>query len=268
MSTLDDAPTEASVPERQRPILGHPTPSTQDFLPHSSGEELPGKLIVIEGGDGSGRSTQIRLLHEWLEWTGFAVQTMGLRRSRLMGKDLKELAQRNELQRTTNVLLYATDFYDQIENRITPALRAGFVVLADRYTLTLMCRARVRGLTEDYLNGIFAYVPEPALRLMLDVPPEEAFDRFFAAKQQIDHWECGGDLNLASNLYESFITYQRDLRHHFDTEVKRKGYRVVDGARSVADVNEDLRGEIGEVLGIQDLHYTPSDKLQGLFQKR
>src|SRR5580765_2172106 len=118
--------------------------------------EITGSLIVIEGMDGSGRSTQIALLQEWLESEGFAVQTSGLRRSNLVGRDIDELLAKNAVTRLTLSLMYATDFFDQVEHRILPALRAGTVVLADRFIFTLIARAVVRGITLDYISGLYA----------------------------------------------------------------------------------------------------------------
>jgi len=107
--------------------------------------KFPGKLIVIEGADGSGRSTQISQLTHWLEANGFAVRHMGLRRSHLVSEELEDAKQGNVLTHTTLSLFYATDFFDQLVHDLIPALRAGFIVLADRYVYTLMARDLVRG---------------------------------------------------------------------------------------------------------------------------
>ncbi len=123
--------------------------------------EITGSLIVIEGMDGSGRSTQIALLQEWLESEGFAVQTSGLRRSNLVGRDIDELLAKNAVTRLTLSLMYATDFFDQVEHRILPALRAGTVVLADRFIFTLIARGVVRGINRDYISGLYAMALRP-----------------------------------------------------------------------------------------------------------
>src|SRR5258707_1062344 len=112
--------------------------------------EIAGTLIVIEGMDGSGRSTQISLLQEWLESEGFAVQTSGLRRSNLVGRDIDQLLAKNAVTRLTLALMYCTDFFDQLEHRIVPALKSGAVVLADRYIFTLIASSWVRGINRDY----------------------------------------------------------------------------------------------------------------------
>src|SRR6202011_245609 len=137
--------------------------------------EITGRLIVIEGMDGSGRSTQITLLQEWLESEGFAVQTSGLRRSNLVGRDIDELLAKNAVTRLTLALMYATDFFDQVEHRILPALRSGTVVLADRFIFTLIARGVVRGINRDYMTGLYAMALRPHLTFWLNVRPETAF---------------------------------------------------------------------------------------------
>lgn len=239
-----------------------------DYLPGSLKEDFPGKLIVLEGPDGSGRSSHIKLLGEWLEWQGFAVQTMGLKRSKLLGEDLNSLGKNNELHHRTRVLLYATDFYDQIENRIVPALRAGFIVLADRYTLTLMARATSRGLDSEYMRGLYRYAPRPDLRLRLDISPRTAFHRLFSAKQALSHFEFGGDLHLAEGVFSSFVTYQEKLRTEFQELGETMAYRTIAGERSVVEVNRELREAVGFLLGVEDLHYTPSHALRSLWDQR
>ena len=156
-------------------------------LPGVRPEELSGTLIVIEGTDGSGRSTQIYLLTEWLESQGFAVQTMGLRRSYLVGEDIDALLAENAVTRMTLALMYSTDFFDQLERRILPALRSGLIVLADRYIFTLIARAAVRGIARDYLHGIYETALRPDLTFWLNVRPEIAFDREFKKSQTISY---------------------------------------------------------------------------------
>ena len=140
-------------------------------LPGVSDEEFGGSLIVIEGMDGSGRSTQISLLTEWLESEGFAVETMGLRRSGLVAKDIDALLAENTITRMTLTLMYATDFYDQLEHRIIPALRSDFVVLADRYFYTLIARAVARGIERDYLNGLYEMAVAARSHVLAQRPP-------------------------------------------------------------------------------------------------
>jgi len=169
--------TEAVAPPPPSPPPPKPAPASEDSgTQYFFGEplvgfdpsEITGSLIVIEGMDGSGRSTQIMLLQEWLESEGFAVQTSGLRRSNLVGRDIDELLAKNAVTRLTLALMYATDFFDQVEHRILPALRSGTMVLADRYIFTLIGRGVVRGINRDFLaerppgNRLWPRIPQGA----------------------------------------------------------------------------------------------------------
>jgi dTMP kinase len=228
--------------------------------------EITGNLIVIEGMDGSGRSTQIALLQEWLESEGFAVQTSGLRRSNLVGRDIDELLAKNAVTRLTLALMYATDFFDQVEHRVLPALRSGTVVLADRFIFTLVARGVVRGINRDYLNGLYAMALRPHLTFWLNVRPETAFAREFKKAQAISYWEAGRDMSLSHDLYWSFIRYQTMIKREFEVMAKRHSFIELDGEASVSAVNKQLRHRIGEQLGIRASKYTPSAALAHLWR--
>jgi dTMP kinase len=228
--------------------------------------EITGSLIVIEGMDGSGRSTQITLLQEWLESEGFAVQTSGLRRSNLVGRDIDELLAKNAVTRLTLALMYATDFFDQVEHRILPALRSGTVVLADRFIFTLIARGVVRGINRDYMGGLYAMALRPHLTFWLNVRPETAFGREFRKAQAISYWEAGRDMSLSHDLYWSFIRYQTMIKREFEVMAKRHGFIELDGEASVSSVNKQLRQRIGEQLGIRSTKYTPSAALAHLWR--
>jgi dTMP kinase len=230
-------------------------------LPGVKEEELSGSLIVLEGTDGSGRSTQIALLTEWLESEGFAVQTMGLRRSFLVADDIDALLAENAVTRLTLALMYATDFFDQLERRILPALRSGLVVLADRYIYTLIARSAVRGIGRDYLHGIYEMALRPDLTFWLNVKPEVAFDREFKKSHTINYWESGRDMSLSNDLFRSFIRYQSLIRKEFEYLSRRHGFIDVDGEASVATVNNQLRKRIATHLGIRSTSYHPSHAL-------
>jgi dTMP kinase len=228
--------------------------------------EITGNLVVIEGMDGSGRSTQIALLQEWLESEGFAVQTSGLRRSNLVGRDIDELLAKNAVTRLTLALMYATDFFDQIEHRILPALRSGTVVLADRFIFTLIARGVVRGINRDYMSGLYAMALRPHLTFWLNVRPETAFGREFKKAQAISYWEAGRDMSLSHDLYWSFIRYQTMIKREFEVMAKRHNFIELDGEASVSTVNKQLRQRIGEQLGIRATKYTPSAALAHLWR--
>jgi dTMP kinase len=228
--------------------------------------EISGTLIVIEGLDGSGRSTQISLLQEWLESEGFAVQTSGLRRSNLVGRDIDELLAKNAVTRLTLALMYCTDFFDQLEHRIVPALKSGAVVLADRYIFTLIARSVVRGINRDYLSGLYAMALRPHLTFWLNVRPETAFGREFRKAQAISYWEAGRDMSLSHDLYWSFVRYQTMIKREFEAVAKRQNFLELDGEASVSTVNKLLRQRIAEHLGIRTTKYTPSSALAHLWR--
>ena len=228
--------------------------------------EITGSLVVIEGMDGSGRSTQIALLQEWLESEGFAVQTSGLRRSNLVGRDIDQLLAKNAVTRLTLALMYATDFFDQVEHRILPALRSGTVVLADRFIFTLIARGVVRGINRDYMSGLYAMALRPHLTFWLNVRPETAFAREFKKAQAISYWEAGRDMSLSHDLYWSFIRYQTMIKREFEVMAKRHSFIELDGEASVSAVNKQLRQRIGDQLGIRATKYTPSSALAHLWR--
>src|SRR5574340_321394 len=181
--------------------------------------DLSGKLIVIEGTDGVGRSTQINLLKPWLEQQGRAVLDTGIKRSALAGKGIQQAKQGHTLGRVTLNLFYATDFADRMENEIVPALRAGFVVLTDRYIYSLIARASVRGIDPSWVRNVyrFALVPDAVFYLRIGVDeliPRVVFSTGF------DYWESGMDLHPSEDMYESFQKYQTALLSEFEKLVE------------------------------------------------
>lgn len=263
-----------SAPAPAEPSAPKPAPSEAEYSQSFFGEslvgldpsDLNGTLIVMEGMDGSGRSTQIALLQEWLESEGFAVQTSGLRRSNLVGRDIDELLAKNAVTRLTLSLMYATDFFDQLEHRIVPALRSGAVVLADRFIFTLIARSVVRGINRDYLTGLYAMALRPHLTFWLNVRPETAFAREFKKAQAISYWEAGRDMSLSHDLYWSFVRYQTMIKREFEVMAKKNSFIELDGEASVPAVNKLLRQRIGEQLGIKASKYTPSAALAHLWR--
>jgi dTMP kinase len=267
-SATNVARSNGKVVKRAKSVLPAELPSRfcGTPLPGVNESELHGTLIVLEGTDGSGRSTQIALLTEWLESEGFAVQTMGLRRSSLVSKDIDVLLAENVVTRLTLALMYATDFYDQLEHRILPALRSGMVVLADRYFFTLVARAAVRGLDEDYLHGIYEMAMRPDLTFWLNVRPEVAFDREFKKSHSISYWEAGRDMSLSNDLFQSFIRYQSMVKKEFERLSRIHNFVELDGNNTVSVVNKELRKQIGALLGIRGTRYTPSHSLAHLWR--
>ena len=217
-------------------------------IPRVDLERLAGKLIVVEGADGSGRSTQIEMLVEALEGSGHATVQVGLKRSTLVSEELDRAQQGNILSRTTLSLFYATDFADQLENIILPALKAGFIVLADRYIYTLMARDMVRGMDETWLKNLYGIALEPDAVFYLNVPPEELVQRNFAKNMSLDYWESGMDIGLSRDMFDSFMQYQRAMENTFRHLQTTYGFTIVDGMRSAEAINAELRKKIEHVL--------------------
>lgn len=219
-----------------------------DGIPGVQPEELAGKLIAVEGADGSGRSTQIAALVEWLEITGHATVQVGLKRSTLVSEELERAQNGNILSRTTLSLFYATDFADQLENVILPALKAGFIVLADRYIYTLMARDMVRGMDIAWLKNLYGMALKPDAVFYLAIEPTELVQRNLAKTATLDYWESGMDLGLSRDLFDSFLEYQTLMQTAFRKLQKTYGFTIVDGTRAVDEVNAELRKKIDLVL--------------------
>jgi dTMP kinase len=216
-------------------------------LPAVEAGELKGKLIVVEGADGVGRSTHITLLKEWFENTGHAVLDTGMTRSVLAGKGLKAATNGNTLGRIAMSLFYATDFADRLENEIMPALRAGFVVLTDRYIYSLMARAIVRGADPRWIRGVNEFAPKPDIVIYLRADVDQLVRRVVQTTG-FNYWESGMDLNLGDDMYDSFCEYQRRLLGVFDSMSREHGFHVIETAAQIEDVYDRIRNRLAPLL--------------------
>jgi dTMP kinase len=197
------------------------------LLPETNLSDLSGKLIVIEGTDGAGRTTQIDLLKPWLEELGHAVLDTGMARSSLAGDGIRRAKEGNNLGPVTQSLFYATDFVDRLENEIIPALRAGFIVLTDRYIYSLMARAIVRGMDPAWIRSIFTVALKPDAIFYLRVGIDELVPRVIFSRG-FDYWESGMDLNPGRDMYDSFCSYQQALLAEFDRLSVEYNFETVD----------------------------------------
>ena len=209
---------------------------------------LSGKLLVIEGADGSGRSTQISLLTEWLERKGYPVVNVGLKRSTLISKQLIAAQQSRAIGPITLNLFYATDFVDQLENVIIPALRAGFVVLSDRYIYTLMVRAIVRGVDPAWIRSMYSLAIVPDAVFYLKVDAQLLIERNFQKKATLDYWESGMDIGYSQDMFQSFFTYQKKIQKQFLLMKEEYGFQVINGNRSARAITKDLEWRIETLL--------------------
>jgi dTMP kinase len=218
-------------------------------LPGLPAAELPGKLIVVEGADGSGRTTEVALLKEWLEVEGHAVVDTGLRRSDLVSGEIDRAKQGHTLGATTMALLYSVDFADQLENKIVPALAAGSTVLADRYIYTLMARAIVRGASREWARELYGYALRPDLVVFLDARSVILLHRAIGKYGSLDYWESGMDLSLSRDLFESFFLYQDRLSKEFAWMRDEYSFHWVDANRAPDQVHADVQRLVAPLYG-------------------
>ncbi|NGZ10094.1 MAG: thymidylate kinase [Nitrospira sp. LK70] len=218
-----------------------------DGLKYLDPSDLKGKLIAIEGTDGVGRTTHIELLQEWLEVQGYGVMTTGWTRSNLMSKTIEMAKAGNILDRWSLSLLYATDFADRLEHQVIPALRSGFVVLADRYIYTAFARDFVRSADRKWIRDVFGFALIPDLVCYLRIDVETLALRVIETTG-MNYWESGMDLRLGADLYDSFKKYQSLLIEEFDKMAMEFGFSVVDARKSPEEIQDELRGCILPVL--------------------
>jgi dTMP kinase len=216
-------------------------------LPGVDISELQGKLIVIEGPDAVGRSTQITLLRQWLEQEGHAVLDTGMARSALAGKGIKMAKEGNTLGPITMTLFYTTDFADRLENEIVPALRAGFVVLIDRYIFSIMARAIARGEDRKWIEQVagFALVPHAVFYLRAEV--QHLVSRVVLGRGAFDYWESGMDLRFGPDMYESFLRYQARLIKALDSMVEPYEFTTIDAGQPIPQIFRSLQRQISRL---------------------
>lgn len=231
------------MPLSEKKFFGRKPPEIADA-------NFSGRLFVIEGADGSGRSTQIDSLRQWLESKGFAVCQLGLLRSNLVAEQLEEAKQGNVLTHTTLSLFYATDFFDQQVHNLIPALRAGLIVLADRYVYTLMARDIVRGADRDWTRNLYSPAIVPDAVFYFRVGARQLVERNFLKNATLDYWESGMDLGLSRDMFDSFIKYQRLLAAQFAAMEKEFGFQVINANQRVDSIQRELRRRIGSMLEI------------------
>src|SRR5688572_8617281 len=220
-------------------------------LPYLPIDQYPGKIIAVEGTDGVGRSTQITLLREWLEVQGYGVVETGWTRSQLMQPTIELAKTSNTLNKLTFVLLYATDFADRLEKEIIPALKAGFIVLSDRYIYTALARAGVRSVDRAWMRSLYGFAIAPHLVFYLKVDEKTLIRRVLQARG-MDYWESGMDMKLGDDIYESFRAYQRSLLREYTSMADEFGFRVLDARRKISVIQDELRRQIGAFLAESD----------------
>lgn len=216
-------------------------------LPYLKISPLRGSLIVIEGTDGVGRSTQIEQLTRWLEVQGYGVVNTGWTRSPLLAETINEAKAGHELNVTTFSLLYAADFADRLENQIIPALRAGFIVVADRYMYTAFARNAVMGADPEWTRKLFGFAVVPDLVMYLKIEVKHLIPRVLESKG-MDYWESGMHLKLGSDIFDSFRRYQARILREYERMTDEFGFVTVDAQQPVDAIQQELRTTIGRYL--------------------
>src|ERR1700676_3559008 len=241
MTSSSDAPNEGANG------AGHAGRYYGQGIPYLPLNAYPGKLIAVEGTDGVGRSTQIQLLREWLEVKGYGVVETGWTRSELMQPTIELAKSSNTLNKLTFVLLYATDFADRLEKEIIPALKAGFVVLSDRYIFSALARAGVRGVDRPWLRALYGFAITPHMVFYLKVDVSTLIRRVLAARG-MDFWESGMHLKHGDDIYDSFRAYQSKLLREYASMAAEFHFRNVDARRPIEQIQEELRRQVAAFL--------------------
>jgi dTMP kinase len=209
-----------------------------------------GKLIVVEGTDGCGRSTQAVMLKQWLEVQGYGVMETGWTRSKLVGQAITDAKQGHSLNRLTYCMMYATDLADRMEYQIIPALRSGFIVLADRYIYTAIARGIARGADEPWLHDLFGFAVVPDLVFYLRLGVEDLVPRVIEAGK-MNYWESGMDMNYGDDLYDSFVAYQGELIDQLDRIAQRDRFVTLDARQDPDVIQKQLRRTVSQYLQSQ-----------------
>jgi dTMP kinase len=209
---------------------------------------VKGKLIVVEGIDGSGKSTQIHLLEKWLKYKGLEVFLTEWNSSALVKEITSRGKKKNSLTPTTFSLLHATDFADRYERNIFPLLRAGYVVLADRYVYTAFARDIVRGCSPEWVRKVYGFAIKPDIAFYFKVPVDVAIDRILVGRPKLKYYEAGMDLNLSNDPYESYRIFQGRIIEEYESMIQSEGLTVIDGTADIEEQQQLVRQKAIEIL--------------------
>ena len=206
--------------------------------------DLPGKLIAVEGLDGSGKSTQLHLLKRWLELRGLKVYLTEWNSSVLVKKATSKGKKRQLLTPTTFSLIHCTDFADRYERQILPLLKAGYLVMCDRYFYTAFARDAVRGCSRPWLRNLYGFARHPDLTLFFDTPLATALNRILSGRPQLKFHEAGMDLRLSNDPYESFSLFQERIYNEYLLLRDEYGFVTMDGGLTI----EEQQGVVREIV--------------------
>ncbi len=210
--------------------------------------ETRGKLIIVEGIDGSGKSTQIHLLEKWLAYKGVSVFKSEWNSSEMVKEITSKGKKKGLLTPTTFSLLHATDFADRYERNISPLLRAGHFVLADRYVYTAFARDIVRGCNQEWVKKVYDFAIKPDVAFYFRVPVDIAVDRILIGRPKLKYYEAGMDMNLSNDQYESYRIFQGRIIEQYDSLAESEGFTVVDGTLNIEEQQNIVRRKIMPLL--------------------
>ena len=212
---------------------------TSSFQPVAA--QVPGKLIAVEGLDGSGKSTQILLLKRWMELEGLKVFFTEWNSSTIVKKATRRGKKGQLLTPTTFSLIHSTDFADRYERQVLPLLRAGYIVLADRYIYTAYVRDVVRGCDREWIETLYSFARHPDITLFFNVPLQVALDRILTSRPQLKFHEAGMDLGLSDNIEDSFRIYQKMIYEEYQRGVGKYGFVVIDAVKPPEEQQQQVR---------------------------
>jgi dTMP kinase len=215
---------------------------------HEKKFEVSGKLIVVEGIDGSGKSTQIRLVEKWLKFKLLPVFLTEWNSSETVKEITSKGKKKGTLTPTTFSLLHATDFADRYERNIFPLLRAGYMVLADRYVYTAYARDMVRGCSPKWVCKIYNFAVKPDIVFYFRIPVDIAIERILSGRPKLKYYEAGMDLNLSNDPYESYRIFQSRIVDQYESMIGYEGFTVIDGRADIEEQQQLVRQKIIEIL--------------------
>lgn len=210
--------------------------------------EFPGKLFIVEGTDGSGKSTQLQLLHQWLKAEGYPVFFSEWNSSPLVKKTTKRAKKQQSFTPTTFSLLHATDFADRTERDIIPPLKAGAVVLADRYIYTAFARDVARGCAPDWVRRVYNFAVKPTVAFFFRAPLEVAIDRILSGRPSLKYYEAGLDMDWTDDAEESFKIFQGKILNEYDKMVNEYGLTKIDATKSIQAQQSEMRKIVAPFL--------------------
>ena len=217
----------------------------QTFMPN----RCPGRLIVVEGIDGSGKSTQLSLLAQWLRLRGYAVAFSEWNSSPLVRETTRRGKKKAMFTPTTFSLIHATDFADRMERYIVPLLQAGAVVCADRYAYTAFARDVVRGVDRTWVRNLYRFALKPSLAFYFKVPLEVALGRILGGRAALKYYEAGMDVGLSRNIEESFRLFQGRILAEYEAMIEEMGFHVIDATKSIETQQREMRRIVRSEFG-------------------